>query len=55
MFSNTRHSLVAASALSIAVVAAALPASAQPRSQREAAIQACRIETNREFPRPQNT
>ena len=55
MFSNTRHSLVTASVLSIAAVAAALPASAQHRSQREAAIQACRIETNREFPRPQNT
>jgi hypothetical protein len=55
MFSNTRHSLVVASALSIAAVAAALPASAQHTTRREAAIQACRVETNREFPRPQNT
>jgi hypothetical protein len=55
MFSNTRHSLVAASVLAIAAVAAALPASAQHRSKRESAIHACRIETHKEFPRPQNT
>jgi hypothetical protein len=55
MFSDTRHSLVGASVLGIASIAAALPASAQHRTQREAAIHACRIETNKEFPRPQNT
>ena len=55
MFSNTRHSLVAASVLAIAAVAAALPASAQHTTRREAAIHACRIETNKQFPRPQNT
>ena len=55
MFSNTNHSLVAASVLGIAAVAVALPASAQHVTKREAAIHACRIETNKQFPRPQNT
>jgi hypothetical protein len=52
MFSNTRHSLIAASVLSIAALAAAFPASAQQSDaqKRNAAFAACHKEADTAVP-----
>jgi hypothetical protein len=52
MFSKTRHSLVAASVLSIAALAAAFPASAQQSEaqKRTAAFAACHREADSAVP-----